>query len=40
LEVVFEEGTHASLLDIEKSIRSAKGKHNALLKELGLPELP
>jgi len=32
--------THASLLDIEKSIRSAKEKHNAFLKELGLPELP
>lgn len=32
--------TNAKLIEIEKSIREATLKHNAFLKELGLPELP
>jgi type I restriction enzyme M protein len=32
--------THAKLIDIEKDIAAAKEKHNAFLKELGLPPLP
>lgn len=32
--------THDKLVDIEKDIASAKEKHNAFLKELGLPPLP
>jgi type I restriction enzyme M protein len=31
---------HAELMSIEKNIREAKDKHNAFLKELGLPLLP
>jgi type I restriction enzyme M protein len=31
---------HAQLVDVEKSIQEAKAKHNAFLKELGLPLLP
>jgi type I restriction enzyme M protein len=34
------EATHANLLEIEKSVKAATAKHNAFLKELGLPELP
>ena len=34
------QATHAELIEIEKSIREATLKHNAFLKELGLPELP
>src|SRR5215213_6781222 len=32
--------THGKLVEIEKQIRSATAKHNAFLKELGLPLLP
>ena len=32
--------THGELVDIEDAIKSATGKHNAFLKELGLPALP
>ncbi|MFN8220329.1 MAG: hypothetical protein U0S12_09405 [Fimbriimonadales bacterium] len=32
--------THAELLSIEETIREAKAKHNAFLRELDLPELP
>ena len=32
--------THAKLVSIEKDIRTAAAKHNAFLKELGLPPLP
>lgn len=32
--------THLELVEIEKSIRAAKEKHNGFLKELGLPPLP
>jgi type I restriction enzyme M protein len=32
--------THAELVKIEGEIRKAKAKHNAFLKELGLPPLP
>jgi type I restriction enzyme M protein len=32
--------THAELVKIERDIREAKTKHNAFLKELGLPPLP
>ncbi len=32
--------THAQLVEIEKSIRTATGKHNAFLEELGLAPLP
>ena len=32
--------THGELIEIEKRIRSATEKHNAFLKELGLPLLP
>jgi len=32
--------TNADLVKIEKAIQSAKAKHNAYLKELGLCELP
>ena len=31
---------HRQLVDIEKEIVKAKDKHNAFLKELGLPLLP
>lgn len=31
---------HEQLLEIEKDIKQAKDKHNAFLKELGLPPLP
>jgi type I restriction enzyme M protein len=34
------EATNAGLAAIEKAVRSAMGKHNAFLKELGLPALP
>jgi type I restriction enzyme M protein len=34
------QATNAQLIEIEKSIREATLKHNAFLKELGLPELP
>ena len=34
------EATNAGLVAIEKAVRSAMGKHNAFLKELGLPALP
>lgn len=34
------QATNARLIEIEKSIRDATLKHNAFLKELGLPELP
>jgi type I restriction enzyme M protein len=32
--------THAKLVEIEKTIASAREKHNQFLKELGLPPLP
>ncbi len=32
--------TNAGLVEIEKVIREAMGKHNGFLKELGLPQLP
>ena len=32
--------THRQLVEIEKEIETAKSKHNAFLKELGLPPLP
>ncbi len=32
--------THAELVEIEKTIRTATAKHNEFLKELGLPPLP
>jgi len=32
--------THNELIEIEKKMREATSKHNAFLKELGLPELP
>ena len=32
--------THGELVDIEDAIKTATGKHNAFLKELGLPALP
>ncbi len=38
-EVVLEK-VHQQLVDIEKDIVKAKDKHNAFLKELGLPLLP
>jgi type I restriction enzyme M protein len=34
------ETTHAALMDIESAIQTATAKHNAFLKELGLPQLP
>lgn len=34
------EATHAGLVEIENSIQAATNKHNAFLKELGLPPLP
>lgn len=34
------EATHAELVAIEQRIREATRKHNAFLRELGLPELP
>ena len=32
--------THARLVEIEAEIRGATAKHNAFLRELGLPVLP
>ena len=32
--------TRAELVKAEKEIKAAKDKHNAFLKELGLPPLP
>jgi type I restriction enzyme M protein len=32
--------THAALVNLEAEINDAKKKHNAFLKELGLPLLP
>ena len=32
--------THAELVSIDEAIRTATQKHNAYLKELGLPLLP
>ena len=34
------QATNAKLVEIEKSVKAATAKHNAFLKELGLPELP
>ena len=34
------QATHSSLMEIEKKIRAATRKHNAFLRELGLPVLP
>jgi type I restriction enzyme M protein len=34
------EATNQRLVDIEDAIQTAKGKHNAFLRELGLPLLP
>ena len=39
LEYVLE-ATNAGLVDIEKAVQTATAKHNAFLKELGLPRLP
>ncbi len=38
-EIDLEE-TNQSLVDIEKAVQKALHKHNAFLKELGLPLLP
>ena len=38
-EIDLEE-TNAELVEIEEAIKSATGKHNAFLKELGLSTLP
>jgi hypothetical protein len=32
--------THEDLVEVEKQIREATAKHNAYLRELGLPGLP
>ena len=32
--------THTELVEIEKHVRESTAKHNAFLKELGLPLLP
>jgi len=32
--------THWKLVEIEKQVRESTAKHNAFLKELGLPPLP
>ena len=32
--------THGALVKMERAIQTATSKHNAFLKELGLPELP
>lgn len=34
------EATHGELVEIEQAIATAKHKHNAFLKELGLSPLP
>jgi type I restriction enzyme M protein len=34
------DATHATLTEIERTVESAKAKHNTFLKELGLPPLP
>ena len=34
------EATNATLVEMEKEVRTATAKHNAFLEELGLPELP
>ncbi len=34
------QATNKKLVEIEKSVRDATAKHNAFLRELGLPELP
>jgi type I restriction enzyme M protein len=34
------EATHRTLVAIEQRIRAATQKHNAFLRELGVPELP
>ncbi len=39
-EEVDLQATHTALVEIEKSIQAATAKHNAFLRELGLPELP
>jgi type I restriction enzyme M protein len=39
-EEISLEGANTELVQIEKAVQSAKAKHNAFLKELGLPTLP
>jgi type I restriction enzyme M protein len=39
-EAIDLSATHRDLVSIEETIRSATAKHNAFLKELGLPPLP
>ena len=39
-EEISLEATHAGLVEIEGAIQTATAKHNAFLKELGLPALP
>jgi type I restriction enzyme M protein len=39
-EAIDLSATHRNLVSIEETIRSATAKHNAFLKELGLPPLP
>ena len=39
LEISLDE-TNAELVEIEKAVQTATGKHNEFLKELGLPLLP
>ncbi len=39
-EVISLEETNAELVEIERAIQKATMKHNAFLKELGLPPLP
>ena len=38
-EIILEE-TNAALVEIEKAVQAATAKHNAFLKELGLPGVP
>ena len=38
-EIILE-ATHGELAEIEKAIATAKHKHNAFLKALGLSQLP
>jgi type I restriction enzyme M protein len=39
-EEISLDGANTELVQIEKAVQSAKAKHNAFLKELGLPTLP
>ena len=39
-EEIVLNSVHADLVNIEQTIETARDKHNAFLKELGLPLLP